>query len=97
MRLQLLDRRLELLLLLGELLAAELREPAERHVEDVVGLDLGEAERACAISASRAADRSFDGADRLHDRVDHVERLHQALDDVQPRFGAGRAGTASAG
>ena len=23
-------------------------------------------------------------ADRLHDRVDHVERLHQALDDVEP-------------
>ncbi len=42
---QLLDRRLELLAFLVELLAAELREAAERHVEDVVRLDLGEVER----------------------------------------------------
>ena len=46
--------------LLVELLAAELREPAERHVEDVVGLDLGELER-LAPSARRAPrPRSFD-------------------------------------
>ena len=91
--LQLLDRRCELLAFLVELLAAELREPAERHVEDVVRLDLGEPERLAPSSASRAGAAVLRRADRLHDRVDHVERLHETFDDVQPRFGLLAAGT----
>ena len=83
--LELLDCGLELLALLVELVAAELREAAERHVEDVVRLDLGELER---LRHQRVAGRGaiLRRADRLHDGVDHVERLHEALDDVQPRL-----------
>ena len=44
-RLELLDRGLQLGELVAELLALELREAAQLHVEDVVGLDLGELER----------------------------------------------------
>ena len=44
-RLELLDRRLELTELVAQLLALELGEPAELHVEDVVRLHLGELER----------------------------------------------------
>ena len=69
--------------LVAQLLALELREPAQLHVEDVVRLDLGELERrgheagAGGLDVGRAPDQGDDG-------VDHVERLHQALDDVLP-------------
>ena len=82
-RLELLDRRLQLLELVAQLLALELGEPAQLHVEDVVGLDLGELERlrhqagAGRVDVGRAPDQG-------DDRVDHVERLHQPLDDVRP-------------
>ena len=71
----------QLLELVAQLLAVELGEPAELHVEDVLRLHVGELERRDhearlgALGVFRTADVGDDG-------VDHVERLHQALDDV---------------
>ena len=81
-RLELFDRGLELTELVAQLLALELGEPAELHVEDVVRLHLGELER----RRHQARTGRFDvgGApDQRDDRLDHVERLHQPLDDVR--------------
>ena len=61
----------------------ELREPAQLHVEDVLGLDLGELERLRHAARVRAVSASSAAADQGDDRVDHVERLDAALDDVQ--------------
>ena len=56
-------------------------EPAERHVEDVLGLQLGERVRS---GLERLARRGavLRGADRGDDGVDHVEGAEPALDDV---------------
>ena len=80
-RVEVLDARDELGLLLVELGAGEPREAAQRHVEDVVRLDLAELEllhqlRPGFLGVLRAAD------DR-DDLVEVVERDQQALDDVQ--------------
>ena len=95
-RLELGDGLAQLGHLLLELGATEPGEPAERHVEDVVGLLLAERER---LGHERGARRGpvVGGADRGDDRVEHVDRLEQALDDVGPLAGLASAGTPSAG
>jgi hypothetical protein len=64
-----------------EIGTAESREAAEWHVEDVLGLLVAELER---LGAQRRASCGlvFGGADRGDDRIDHVDRLEQALHDV---------------
>ena len=73
--------RPQLLELVAQLLAVELGEPAELHVEDVLRLHVGELERR-DHQAGLGALGVFGAADQGDDGVDHVERLHQALDDV---------------
>ena len=70
----------------AQLLAAELGEPAQRHVEDVVGLDLAELELLAHERgpSRRSVLRRPDGGD---DRIDHVHRPNQALQDVLPAAG----------
>ena len=80
-RLELLDRLLELVELVAQLLALELGEPAQLHVEDVVRLDLGELERLRHEPGARRLDVGR-AADEGDDRVDHVEGADEALDDV---------------
>ena len=81
--------------LVAQLLALELGEPAQLHVEDVVRLDLGELERlrhqpgAGGLDVGGTPDQGDDG-------VDHVERLHQALDDVLALLRLAQAVLASA-
>ena len=78
------------LLQLGQLLlevdAGQPGEAAELHVEDVVGLDLGELEGLGhqAAHGPRAVLAGPDGGDDL---VDHVEGPEQTLDDVGPGLG----------
>ena len=73
--------RPQLLELVAQLLAVELGEAAELHVEDVLRLHVGELERR-DHEAGLGALGVFGTADVGDDGVDHVERLHQALDDV---------------
>ena len=68
----------------------------ERHVEDVVGLDLAELER-LGHEAGAGRGAVVGAPDERDDGVDHVERLEQALDDVGAVLGLRRAGTRSAG
>ena len=83
---QLLDLGPELLLLLDELVATELRQPSEDEIEDVVGLDLAvlEPRPHQPGSGHGAILRRLDQRD---DRVDLAERLDEALDDVEPGLG----------
>jgi hypothetical protein len=78
-----LDDRLVLVL---DLLALERRQATQLHLEDGVGLDLGELEqldeRARGVDVRR-------GADRGDDLVEVVERDLQALEDVRSLLGAG--------
>ena len=69
-----------------EVAAAQTGEPRQGHVEDVLGLHLGELERRGHQGrASRGAVVGCpDGGDDL---VDHVEGLEQAFDDVGPLTG----------
>ena len=82
-RLELGDRLAELAHLLVELRAPEPGQPAEGHVEDVVGLLLAEGERFGHEGApgGRAVVGGPDHGDHL---VEHVEGLQQPLDDVRP-------------
>jgi len=81
---------LDQLALFGELFlefaAIELSQAAQRHVEDGVRLDFGEAEfvdEAAAGGFGIAA-----GANELDDGVDGVERLDQSFEDVRAFAGA---------
>ena len=87
-RVELLDRALELALLLLQLQLAEPGEAPQRHVEDVVGLHLGEVEdRDQALLGGCGV---VGAADHLDDLVDVEDRDQQAVDEVQPvrRLGA---------
>ena len=59
---------------------ASLREPAQRHVQDVVGLDLAELERAHQLLARGVG--VLGRADDLDDLVEVIERDQQAEHDV---------------
>src|SRR5256886_9106797 len=80
-RLELLDLFAELAELVAQLLALELREPPELHVEDEVRLDLAELERLLHEPGAGGVDVGR-GPDELDDRVDHVEGAYEPLDDV---------------
>ena len=85
-RLELGDGGAQLLHLLFELGAPQPGQPAQRHVEDVGGLHLGEGE---GLRHQRGAGlgpvgRRPDGGD---DRVEHVDGPEEALDDVRPVAG----------
>ena len=81
-RVELLDRLLELLLLLLQLDARELREPAQRHLEDVVGLLVAQVEdRDQPLLGGRSV---VGGPDQLDDLVDVEDRHQQPVDEVQP-------------
>ena len=68
--------------LLAQVLTLELGEAAQRHVENVRGLDLGERERLELQRVARG--RGVRAAtNERDDRVDHVERAQQTLDDVR--------------
>ncbi len=81
-RVELLDLAAQRLLLLLELDPAEPGEPAQRHLEDVVGLGLGEVEDRDQPFAGGAG--VVAGADHLDDLVDVEHRDQQAVDEVQP-------------
>ena len=79
-----------------DLLALQRGQAAQLHLEDGVGLDLGEAEAAHQVGAGGVhVGRLADGAD---DRVEVVERGLEALEDVGPvaRLAAGRTRCAAA-
>ena len=88
-RVEVLDDPLQLGLLLLQLDAGELREAAQRHLEDVVGLGLGEVEDLHQPLAGHR--RVVAGADQLDDLVDVEDRGDQAVDEVQPVGGLGAA------
>ena len=75
-----LDRRLVLLL---ELVALETRQAAKLHVQDGLGLQLGQAE-ALAQLADEELLLALVRADELDDRVDVVVGDLEALEDVRP-------------
>ena len=81
--------RSQLGLLLVELELAELRQPAQRHVEDVVGLDLGQLEDVDQPLLGRRG--VVGGPDHLDDLVDVEDRDQQAVDEVQPVGGLAAA------
>ena len=81
-RLELGDRLRELVVLVAQLLALERGEAAQRHVEDVRGLRLAELVRRELQRLARRVGR-LRTADQRDDRVDHVERLEQTLEDVR--------------
>ena len=65
-----------------ELDAAELREPAQPQLEDVLGLQLAQIEHVDQPGARLLA--VVAGADDLDDLVDVEDRDEQTLDQVQP-------------
>ena len=69
---------------------------AEAHLEDVLGLELGELERR-AMRPPRAAAAVLAGADQGDHLVDHVEGPEQALQDVLVAGGPCPGGTATGG
>ena len=85
-RLELRDRLAQLAGFLFQIAATEPGEPAQLHVEDVVGLDLGELEGA-GHQRLAGGTAILARPDRGDDLVDEVERLDQALDDVEPLLG----------
>ena len=78
-----------------ELDPAELGQPAQRHLEDVVGLHLGQVEHAHQAGPGRGG--VVAGADDGDDLVDVEDRDEQALDQVQPVGGLRAGGTGCAG
>ena len=80
-RVEVLDGALELGLLLLQLQLAELGQAAQRHVEDVVGLDVGELEDLDEPLLGRG--RVVRAADDLDDLVDVEDRDEQAVDEVE--------------
>ena len=80
-RLELGDRFAELRHLVLELAATKSGEPAERHVQDVIGLLLGELERGCHQRDPRSA-TVVGSANRRDHEVQHVDGLEEAFDDV---------------
>ena len=80
---------LELGVLLVELELGEPREPAQRHVEDVGRLDLGQVEDVDQPVAGLLG--VVAGADQLDDLVDVEDRDQQAVDQVQPVGGLAAA------
>ncbi len=89
------DRARQLVALGLQLDAAELRQPPQRHLEDVGGLDLGQVEHAHQPRARGGG--VVAGADHGDDLVDVEDRHEQAVDQVQPLRGAGRVGRRCAG
>ena len=81
-RLELGDRLRELVELVAQLLALERGQAAQRHVEDVRGLRLAEFERRELQRRARRVG-GLRTADQRDDRVDHVEGLEQAFEDVR--------------
>ena len=79
----------QLLGLLAQLARLQRGEPAQRHVEDVGGLDLAELEPLHEGPAGRLGVGR--GADDLDHLVDVVEGDEQAVDDVRPGLGLGQA------
>ena len=80
-RFELFDLFAELAELVAQLLALELREPPQLHVEDEVRLDLAELEGLRHETGASLVDVSG-AADELDDRVDHVEGADEPFDDV---------------
>ena len=95
-RLQLGDRLRELVELVAQLLALERGQAPQRHVEDVRGLGLAEFVRRELQRLARRVGR-LRTADQRDDRVDHVERLQQTLEDVRTVARLVQAGTGCAG
>jgi hypothetical protein len=85
-RLEVLDPREQVLVLLLELRASELGEAAQRHVQDVVGLDLRELELAHQLGARVLGVRG--ATDDADDLVEVLQRDQQALDDVVALLGS---------
>src|SRR5207302_1423010 len=85
--LQLGDQRQRLLVLLDHLVALELGQPLQPHVQDGLGLDLAEVEPPHQRVLRRV------GALRLADQADHevelLDRLPEAGQDVRALLGAG--------
>ena len=79
-RAQVLDHRADFLQLLLELLDLEAGELGEAHVEDRLGLALGELEALLELRAGRR--RVLGRANDLDDRVDVVDRDLEAFEDV---------------
>ena len=96
-RLELLDRRLQLGELVAQLLALELGEAAQLHVEDVVRPGSRRTRTASAIRPGAGGLDVGRAPDQGDDRVDHVERLHQALDDVRAVLAPCAGGTRCGG
>ena len=88
--------RAQLLHLLLEVGPAQAGEPAQRHVEDVLGLLLAEGE---GLGHERGSGRGpvLGGADGGDHGVEHVDGLEQALDDVGPVAGLAQAELRAAG
>ncbi len=85
-RFELGDGLCELVVLVAQLLALQRGEAAQRHVEDVGRLRLAEVVRRELQCLARRVGR-LRSTDQRDDRVDHVERLEQTLEDVRPVAG----------
>ena len=88
-RVEQLDRALQLVLLLVELELGEPGEATQRHVEDVVGLGLGELEDRDQSLLGRGG--VVGGPDDLDDLVDVEDRDEEAVDEVEAVGGLGAA------
>ena len=87
--LQLLDELQDLLVLLHDLLALERGQPAQLHVEDGLGLDLGQ--RRAASSGCRGRRPAFAAcADDPDHEVELLDGLAEPGQDVGPLLGAGQ-------
>ena len=78
-----------------QLEGAEAGQPAQRHLEDVVGLQLAELERLAQPGAGHGG--VVAAADDGDDVVDVEDGQEQALDQVQPLLGLARGRTRCAG
>ena len=83
--LQVLDPGQQILVLLLQLRPRKLGQAAQRHVQDVVGLDLGELESGHQPGPGHVC--VLRGSDDLDDLVDVIEGDQQALDDVVALLG----------
>ena len=93
--LQLLDELQDLLVLLDDLLALEGGQPSELHVEDGLGLDLGEVEPGHQGVAGRVGVLGL--ADDADHEVELLDGLAQAGQDVGALLGAGQVVARAAG